>query len=272
MQKVTLKASGSQAPTDMPPGEWVARCERGEIKVRGSQISAVLSFSVLGRFTEKGFVEENAGVVLKQWYFLSKTAPGDEEIVLEIQPHSKYGIAWALAMGRPLRASDRPDPIAFQKKIFRVDVGYRSDAGGSFSYKNQGRKKDPKDFLRIHSIVEKVEEKALSHMTPYGPNGASNNVNVTEHVDEHEHDTRASTVTSTTNKSIRSSGISHMSNEPVPQGHANLAPGLSEDMAPAGGKPGITSGDVLRVFPGAKVVEKPAEQQFQLLKSARRQA
>lgn len=115
-------------------------------------------------------------------------------------------------------------------------------------------------------------------MTPYGPNGAINNVNVNEH--GHEHDTRALTLTPTStptsasalpdNKSIRSSGAFRMDNEQVPPGHANLAPGVSEDTAPAGGKPGVTSGDVLRVFPGAKVVEKSAEQHFQLLNSGRR--
>jgi hypothetical protein len=255
----------------MQPGEWVARCVRGEINVRGNKISAVLSFSVLGRFTETGFTQENAGVVLKQWYFLSKKTPEEDEIILEIQPHSKYGVAWALAMGRQLKANENPDPKAFEKKIFRVDVGFSSAAGGSFSYRNVGRKKEPRDFLRIHSIVEKMEQKALSHMTPYEPIGG----HVHEHVNGHEHDTRAltstsapaSTLTETSavaeseSKVVRIGGASDMGNEREPQGHANEAPGVSSE------KKSITVGDVLRTFPGANITRKSVTEQFQLYKA-----
>ena len=288
MQKVTLKASGSQAPTDMPPGEWIIRCEHGEISRRGNQISAVLACIVLGHFTDKGFTKENEGVVLKQWYFLARIDSKGDDVVLDIHPHSKYGTAWALAMGRPLKSTDEPNPSAFEKKIFRVDVGYRSDAGGSFSYKNVGKKKDPKDFLRIHTIMEKIEEKDLSHMTSLSQWGHKH-----VHVTEHEHDARASTVTSTPastdSKSIRSIGASHMSNEPGPKGHANEEPGQPTKDSPGSPTPEDLAEDwdeaailrtkgavslekirfVKQVFPGARVVEKPAEQQFQLLKTAR---
>lgn len=164
--KVRLRAAGNQPPPDMRPGEYIARCERGEISVRGNKISAVLTFTVLGKFTAHGFEQANDAVALCQWYGLGENDPGDDMVTLEVKPYSKYGQAWAKAMSRPLKRTDDPDPKAFQKKVFKVNVGYRSNLDGNFSYKNTGRPKDPKDFLRIHLIVEKIDEKALIHMGP----------------------------------------------------------------------------------------------------------
>jgi hypothetical protein len=241
----------------MPSGDYLVRCERGEIKQRGNKVAAVFNFSVLGRFTDRGFRKENEGVVLKQWYFLSEISGNKDNIVLDIQPHSKYGVAWVLAMGRPLKRGENPEPKAFEQKIFRVDVGFSSAAGGSFNYRNTGRKKDSRDFLRIHSIREKVEEKALTHMVSYEAIGGHKHVHVNH---EHEHDTRALTLTPTSTDTetehgvIRISGASQMSNEQVPQGHANEAPGLSVESASA--KRGVTFIDALRAFPGAKVRQR----------------
>ena len=85
-------------------------------------------------------------------------------------------------------------------------------------------------------------------------------VHVLDHEHGHEHDTRAlastpargATVPETDSKVIRMNGASHKGNERVPQGHANPAPGVSE-------RKGVTPGDVLRTFPGAKIVEKSVE-------------
>ena len=271
MPKIILRASGAQAPDDMQAGEWVVRCENGEIKTRGNKVSAVLSFSVLGRFTDKGFVKDNEGVVLTQWYFLTQIDPSQSEIILEIGPYSKYGSAWRLAMGRTFKAGEDPDPKAFEKKIFRVDVGYSSAAGGSFSYKNVGKKKDRRDFLRVHTIIEKIEEKAHTHMTSYDPIGGHVYVHVNEDEHGHEHDTRALTSTpaetaastETDNRVIRMNGASHKGNEQVPQGHANLAPGKFSEKKP------VNVDDVFRIFPGAKL-DLSVEQQFHLVKSQKR--
>jgi len=261
MSKITLRASGTQAPDDMPPGEWIARCEHGEIKQRGNKVSAVLSFSVLGRFTDEGFVNENEGVLFKQWYFLAEIKPNQDDIVLEIQPYSKYGTAWALAMGRPLKSGEDPNPEAFQKKIFRVDVGFSSAAGGSFSYRNLGRKKDARDFLRIHTILEKIEEITLTHMSHM----THKHVHVQEH--EHEHDTRALTQTSTMEGSskvisLRMNQGSKMNHEQRPQGHATgaaLAPSTAAAPAPEECETtqmmkGIKAEDVVRLFGRGKLV------------------
>jgi len=150
----------------MEPGEWIVRCHRGEIERKGDKISAVLTASVLGKYTERGFEKKYEGVVLKPWYSLGKVEGDENDVILDISPYSKYGAAWSLAMGRPLSSKENSDPKAFKNKIFRVDVGFRSNAGATYSYKNFGRKKDARDFLRIHEIHEKIEEKALTHMTP----------------------------------------------------------------------------------------------------------
>ena len=80
-----------------------------------------------------------------------------------------------------------------------------------------------------------------------------------------------------------------MSNEPGPKGHANEEPGQPTKDSPGSPTPEDLAEDwdeaailrtkgavslekirfVKQVFPGARVVEKPAEQQFQLLKTAR---
>jgi hypothetical protein len=118
MPKITLRASGAQAPDEMQTCEWIARCEHGEIKQRGNKVSAVLSFSVLGRFMHKGFVNENEGVLLKQWYFLAEIKPNQDDIVLEIQPYSKYGTAWALAMGPASQSRRNSHSSSISKKDF----------------------------------------------------------------------------------------------------------------------------------------------------------
>src|SRR5262249_51157922 len=145
--------------------EWIVRCYHGELKERGNQVQAILKFSVLGRYVDGNFRRQNEGVVLKQWYFLSEieNREDEEDIELDIEPGSKYGLAWALAMERPFKSGENPSPKAFEKKTYRVDIGFRSNTGRTFSYRNVGRKKDESDFLRVHEIREKVDEKTLTH-------------------------------------------------------------------------------------------------------------
>jgi len=270
--KIRLRASGAKAPEDMLPGEYIVKCDRGEIKVRGNQISAVLTCSVLGRY-ENHSAKQYEGVVLKQWYALGKVSGGENDITLDVSPHSKYGAAWSKATGRSVKPNENPTPKAFEKKIFRADVGFRSNSGGTFSYKNLGRKKDEKDFLRIHSIIEKIEEKAVTHMTPYGPNETTNN--------EHEHKTQASTLAPAPapqldHRILHFVQNSHMNNEQRGEGHhgeleagrvtkASPEPPNSDDLAEDWDEAAIlrtkNAGTlekirlVKQVFPGAKVIQ-----------------
>lgn len=242
MAKITLKASGSQAPGDMTAGEYIVRCTGGEIARRGNKISAVLTVLVVGRCVDGVLYPQHEGVTLKQWYSLGEIKAQSADAELSISPHSKYGQAWQLAMGRPLKASDDVDPSAFANKIFRVDVGYSSSSGGEFSYKHVAKRKGPRDFLRIHTVLEKIEENALTHMGSYGAI-----IHVHEHGHEHDHEASAPTPALTqavAQTGLRSTGRLVMGNEQRSQGHANLAPGESQ---------GITTDDVLQTFPGAKL-------------------
>jgi hypothetical protein len=92
-------------------------------------------------------------VTLKPWYDLPEVKQG----AVIIQPYSKYGKAWAMAMGRALKSSEDPDPRAFAGKLFKCDVGFSSRGpDGSYSYKHSGKKKGPRDFLRVHEIIGKT--------------------------------------------------------------------------------------------------------------------
>jgi len=219
MPKITLRAAGSQAPSTMQPGEYLAKCTRGEISTRGNKVTAVLSFLVVGKQAAEGVTAHHAGVLLRSWFHLAKLS-GREEIALDISPYSKYGLAWAIAAGHPLQAGDNPEPSIFENKTFAVDVGYSSSGSdGQFSYRHTATRKSDSDFLRIHSIRRKIEENAQSHMAM--------NSHQQEHVFVHEHEHNAQTSTeapapalAVDHSSIRSQGVFHMNNERIPQRHA----------------------------------------------------
>ena len=59
MNKIILRATGSQVPDDMTPGEYIVRCEKGEIKQKGNKVTALLTFSVLGKPTANGLNREH---------------------------------------------------------------------------------------------------------------------------------------------------------------------------------------------------------------------
>jgi len=74
---IKLKVAGRRAPLDMPPDDYVVRCDTAGIKPRGNKILAVLSFTVVtGKYE---------GVLLTQWYDLPATGV--------ITPTSKYARA-----------------------------------------------------------------------------------------------------------------------------------------------------------------------------------
>ena len=252
MTKIILRATGSQVPDDMTPGEYIVRCEKGEIKQKGNKVTALLTFSVLGKPTAKGLNREHEGVILAQWYFLAEVKDPNAEIEIDIKPNSKYGAAWALAAGRPLKRGENPAPTIFEKKIFRVLVGYRTNDRGDFSYRNAETKKDGKDFLRIHAILEIIEKKAPTDMTPYEPNEVNNNVIVNEH--EHEQETQALAMirTETKTKTLASGFRMNDKSKEQVRGHAIEGLGAADErLAPV---PFLNS-----LFPGAKVVaeDKP---------------
>ena len=159
----------------------------------------MLTFEIVGRVTTHGTAHDFDGVVLKQWFSLGTTDDGDEAI--SISPHSKYGRAWSLAVGRSLKKGEAPEPQGFVGKTFRVIAGFSSRADGGYSLRNTYARKDSRDFIRVHELLENLTEKAQTHMKPH-----DNTVNVHVHVNEHEHqhDTRASAPTPTSTPAVAS--------------------------------------------------------------------
>lgn len=132
-----IRVTGRRAPQDMPPGEYKARCSHAEVKRRGRNQFAVLTFSVL----EPG---EFRGVVLRQWLAVSET----------LSPVSKYARQWEIASGKPAEADDDLSPGVFVCQCFYVAVGYSlKDSRGGFSPDNALECKGKDDFLRVHEII-----------------------------------------------------------------------------------------------------------------------
>jgi len=118
----------------MTPGIYVIRCRDARIQERGNKTQVVLTFQIM----EKAW---NDGVVLKQWYGL-KTTQG------EVSPHTKYGKACEIALGRALEAGDDLDPeTVFVDKIFEAEIGYSSaDSDGVSEEGNRAEKKKRTGF------------------------------------------------------------------------------------------------------------------------------
>jgi hypothetical protein len=125
----------------MAPGEYVAHCEGAKITAKGRNTIAVLQYRVA-----EGF---HSGTVLSQWI----TIPDVDGIV---PLGSRYARQCAVALGREIEPGDDLNPeMIFRSKTFRVYVGYRMTEknGGTAAHENAQRRKDAKDFLRIHNLI-----------------------------------------------------------------------------------------------------------------------
>jgi hypothetical protein len=125
----------------MAPGEYIANCEGATITTKGRSTVAVLEF----RITDG----PHSGTALRQWI----TVP---DIDGNVPLRSRYGRQCALALGREIEPGDDLNPAQiFKSKSFRVRVGYRmtEKRGGMASHDNATRRKDARDFLRIHELL-----------------------------------------------------------------------------------------------------------------------
>jgi hypothetical protein len=141
-----LRLGGLAPSPDMKPGEYTALCENAWREV-GKKIRIVWQF--------RNLEGEHAGTSLRKW-LIPADAGGS------VSPFSYYAKLCELSLSRPLRADDdlnNPGAI-FGGRIFRVTVGYRKTLkpkGGPYSDKNALIRKDDKDSLRVHEILERVE-------------------------------------------------------------------------------------------------------------------
>jgi hypothetical protein len=136
-----LRAGGLEPSESMKPGQYVAMCEGGTITTKGKTTIAVLEFRILDG--------PHGGTALRQWI----TIPAIDGVV---PIASRYGRQCAIALGREIECGDDLDPAAiFRGKFFRVDVGFRmtEKIGGTATQDNASRRKDAKDFLRVHGVL-----------------------------------------------------------------------------------------------------------------------
>ncbi len=130
-----IRIAGRKAPDDMPAGKHLARCIRAEVKRRGSQTRAVLTFRV-----EDGKFD---GVLLTAWLAIFEN----------VAAHHKFARAYQIAVARELQVDEEVSLNEFVDKLYIVDVGYRTTDGKKFTPQNCREKKDDKDFLRVHDIL-----------------------------------------------------------------------------------------------------------------------
>jgi hypothetical protein len=137
----SLRAGGLAPDESMAPGVYTANCEGGTLTMKGKTTIAVLEFRIIDG--------PHTGTALRQWI----TVPDIDGVV---PLSSRYARACAIALGRGIECGDNLDPgQIFRAKTFSVSVGFRKTAGvgGTASDDNASRRKDRRDFLRVHDII-----------------------------------------------------------------------------------------------------------------------
>jgi hypothetical protein len=140
-----LRAGGLEPSESMAPGQYHASCEGATITNKGKATIAVLAFRIIDG--------PHGGTALRQWI----TIP-DVDGVVPIA--SRYGRQCAIALGREIESGDDLDPGSiFRGHFFLIDVGFRMTVktGGTPTSDNALRRKDHKDFLRVHKIISRAE-------------------------------------------------------------------------------------------------------------------
>jgi len=133
-----MQLSGLEPAADMEPGEYLGQCLSAVYEKSKNRV--VLQFAIIdGPHSGTAVPEYISGVNGR------------------IQPRSRYARECASALGRDLEAGDDLDPAAiFKDKILRIDVGWRKSlhpGGGKVSDDFALRRKDGRDFLRVHRII-----------------------------------------------------------------------------------------------------------------------
>jgi hypothetical protein len=132
-----IKVAGRAAPADMGPDQYLAQCISAEVKQRGSQVRAVLTFRCeAGRFD---------GVLLTCWLAIHKT----------VAAHHKFARAYQIAMDRDLHVDEEISLGGFIGKLFVVQAAFRKGRhkGKKWVPEDPAKSKDKDDFLRVHDIL-----------------------------------------------------------------------------------------------------------------------
>ena len=146
--KPTLRLEGHAPSAEMLPGKYLARCESAWLEPIGKSFRAVLQFRTVddGKF---------GGIALRMWMTVSDGGG-------VISRTSRYVRACQIALRRPVETDDPIDDPAqiFLNQNFLLQVGYRKTEGlrgGMASAENAQRRKDDRDFLRVHEIISREE-------------------------------------------------------------------------------------------------------------------
>jgi hypothetical protein len=95
----------------------------------------------------------HTGTALRKWLSIT-------HINGEVRPGSAYAKLCELALGREPEPDETLEPNdVFRGKVFLAFVGWRKTdkpRGGQFSEENALRRKDDRDFLRVHDVLEVV--------------------------------------------------------------------------------------------------------------------
>jgi hypothetical protein len=141
-----LRLGGMEPSDDMQPGQYKISCEGASKKSFAEGFRIELRYRVIDG--------PHTGTDLRQWITIDATGV--------ISPKSRYALQCAVALGRPLDASDNPDDPAsiFSGLIFRAFVGFRKTEkarGGKATPENAEHRKDSADGLRVHDLLAREE-------------------------------------------------------------------------------------------------------------------
>jgi len=136
-----LRLGGVEA-RNVEPGKYRVACQGAGADEKGKPI---LLFRMID--------PPHTGTALRKWLSIM-------HVNGEVRPGSAYAKLCELALQRELEPDESLEPNdVFRGKIFLAFVGWRKTdkpRGGQFSDQNALRRKDDRDFPRVHDLLEVV--------------------------------------------------------------------------------------------------------------------
>jgi hypothetical protein len=140
---------------------------------------------------------------------------------------------------------DDVDPATFGSKLFLAEVGFKSTSSdGRYSEASKQKRKED-DFLRVHSLREKISENPQTHMVPY------DTIRTQKHVFDSDIDTEASTPTEAPGLRTADEG---KTNDKRPKGHASDAT-LAPSTAAAPASSHVGPAGIVRIWGGGRLTD-----------------
>jgi hypothetical protein len=141
----TMKVAGRAAPPDMTAAQYLARIINAEIKRRGGQVRAVLTFRCEGGKSD--------GVLLTGWF----------PVYPNLAAHHKFARTYRIAVDRELLVDEEISLQAFVGKLFIIEAGFRKTNGKNHTTEDSTRRKDTDDFLRVHEVISLADSTTVTN-------------------------------------------------------------------------------------------------------------